>query len=225
MRGLFVTGTDTGVGKTFVTAALASRLHHRRWKVAAVKPAESGCEDGPDGLISADADVIAEAAGGWQPRTARCMFRLRTAVAPGVAARREHVEIDLVDCVAFVKAVAAQAEVTLVEGAGGWRVPLDRHHHTIADLAKRVALPVVVVARATLGTINHSVLTAEAIAHDGCELACIILSVRPGDDLAAAMSNADEIARLIRPADVRIVRKPEDVDAVLDRFTWNERAR
>lgn len=225
MRGLFVTGTDTGVGKTFLAAALAARLHDRGWRVAAVKPAESGCEEGPDGLIAADADAIANAAGGWQGRDARCLYRMHAAVAPGVAARREGIEVDLDECVAFVKAIAAQAEVVIVEGAGGWRVPLDGRGHTIADLAERLGLPIIVAARATLGTINHSVLTAEAIARNGCELSSVVLSVRPDDDLAAAMSNAEEISRLIRPANVRLVREASDVDSILDRFTWNERAR
>jgi dethiobiotin synthetase len=225
VKGLFVTGTDTGVGKTFVTAALASRLSGRGWRVAAVKPAESGCELGPGGLVAADAETIAVAAGDWQATTARCLYRMRAGVAPGVAARSEGVAIDLVECVAFVKAVAAQAEVVLVEGAGGWRVPLDGHGLTIADLARRIGLPVLIVARAGLGTINHAVLTAEAIHRDGCELAAVVLSVRPGEDLAMAMSNADEIARQIQPADVRVLREPSDVEALLDRFTWNARSR
>jgi dethiobiotin synthetase len=225
VKGLFVTGTDTGVGKTFVTQALAKRLRARGWKVAAVKPAESGCEEGPNGLIAADAHAIAEAAGGWQAATARCRYKLRAAVAPGVAARREQVSIDLDECVSFVKSVAATSELILVEGAGGWRVPLAGDRETIADLAKRIGLPVVIVARATLGTINHSVLSAEAVTRDGCEVASIILSVRPEDDMAAAVSNAEEIARLFSRTEVHIMRTAEDLDPVLDRFTWNERAR
>jgi len=225
VKGLFVTGTDTGVGKTFITSALASRLHQRSWKVAAVKPAESGCEIGPDGLIAADAESIAHAAGDWQDPSARCRYKLRAAVAPGVAARREQVEIDLDECVAFVKTIAERAEIVLVEGAGGWRVPLDGKTQTIADLAKRIDLPVLVVARATLGTINHTLLTAEAVTRDGCELAGVVMSVRPDDDLAAAMSNAEEIERLIGRSAVSVVRVPSDVDALLDHFTWNARAR
>jgi dethiobiotin synthetase len=224
VKGLFVTGTDTDVGKTFVTTALAARLTGRGWRVAAVKPAESGCAEGADGeLNAADADAIARAAGDWQDPRSRCLYRFRTPVAPGVAARREGKTVDLDECVGFVKAVAAAAELVLVEGAGGWRVPLDTGDRTIADLAKRLGLPVVVVARAGLGTINHSVLTAEAIARDGCELAAIVLSIRPGEDVAAAMSNADEISRLIRPGYVRLLRTPTDVDDLLDRFTWNAR--
>ena len=221
MKGLFVTGTDTGVGKTFITCAIAARLHARGWRVAAVKPAESGCVAG----VAADADTIAAAAGGWQSQEQRCRFRLTEAVAPGVAARREGVAVSIEACAAFAEAVAARAEIVLVEGAGGWRVPLDPGDGTIADLAKRVALPIVVVGRATLGTINHAVLSAEAVVRDGCTLGAIVLSVRPDDDRAMAASNADEIRRMVPGADVRLVSAAADLDPLLDRFTWNDRAR
>jgi dethiobiotin synthetase len=225
VNGLFVTGTDTGVGKTFVTCALAGRLRSRGWRVAAVKPAESGCAEGPHGLIAADADAIASAAGDWQSSSERCLYRMGEAVAPGVAAGREGVTVSVEACAAFARSVAANAEVVLMEGAGGWRVPLDAHGGTIADLAKRVGLPVLVVARATLGTINHAVLTAEAISRDGCTLAAIALSMRPDEDRGMAQSNAEEITRMLGGAHVMIVQAPSDVDPLLDRFTWNERAR
>jgi dethiobiotin synthetase len=221
VKGLFITGTDTGVGKTFVTRALAARLHARGWRVAAVKPAESGCAEG----IATDAEAIAVAAGDWQAPEARCLYRLREPVAPGVAARREGVDVTIDGCAAFARAVAEQAELVLVEGAGGWCVPLDPGYGTISDLAKEIDLPVLVVARATLGTINHAVLTAEAVASDGCTVAAIVLSVRPEDDVAMATSNAEEISRMLGGVHVQLVRTPPDVDALLDRFTWNERAR
>ena len=200
LKGLFITGTDTGVGKTYVTAALAADLVEHGVRVAAIKPLESGCVEGEGGPVAADAEIIARAAGGWQPEDARCLYRLREPLAPGVAARRQHVAVDLDECVAFVKAVAAHADVVLVEGAGGWRVPID-DRHTMADLARRLALPVLVVGRAGLGTINHSVLTAQAVRHDGCELAAVVLSVHPEDDRLAAFSNAEEISRQIPAGD------------------------
>jgi dethiobiotin synthetase len=221
VKGLFVTGTDTGVGKTFVSCSLAARLTRRGWRVAAVKPAESGCVDG----VAADAEAIAIAAGDWQAPDARCLYRLREAVAPGVAARREGVDVSVDRCAAFARAVGEHADLILVEGAGGWRVPLDPAHGTISDLAKEIGLPVLIVARATLGTINHAVLTAEAVEQDGCAIASIVLSVRPEDDMAMATSNAEEIARMLGGVHVQLVRAAADVDPLLDRFTWNERAR
>jgi len=223
LTGLFITGTDTGVGKTFVTSAIARRLTARRWQVAAVKPAESGCEEGPNGLIAADAEAIAVAAGDWQPQNARCLYRMRAALAPGVAARAEGVAVDLSVCAAFVASAAARADLVLVEGAGGWRVPLDRGDGTIADLAKRLQLPVVIVGRGGLGTINHSVLTAETVQRDGCTVGAIVLSVRPDEDLQAANANAAEIARMVPGARVAVMRTASDLDALLDHFTWNAR--
>lgn len=210
MIGAFITGTDTGVGKTFVTAALAGHLSATR-KVAAVKPVESGCETGPAGMVAADAEAIAAAAGGWQSPTARCLYRLAAPLAPAVAARRERVDVDLAECVGFVKAVAAGADLVLVEGAGGWRVPLTESER-ISDLAVRLGLPVLVVGRAGLGTINHTVLTVETIARDGCELLGVVLSVRPDESVAMAMSNAEEISRQIRPGTVSLVRDAVDVE-------------
>lgn len=194
MRGWFVTGTDTGVGKTFVTAALARELRARGQRVAAIKPAESGCRRGPEGLFAEDAETIAAAAGSWQAPDARCLYRFEEPVAPGVAAERTGTRIDLEAVARFVATAAADAARVLVEGAGGWLVPLGESR-TIADLAERLAWPVVVVARATLGTINHSLLTVEAIERRGLEVAALILSQRPDDEARATESNADEIRK------------------------------
>lgn len=216
MIGAFITGTDTDVGKTFITCALAAELARTK-RVAAIKPVESGCAEGPEGLVAADAERIAAAAGGWQAPEARCLYRFAAPLAPAVAARLVRKSVDLAECVGFVKAVAAEAEVVLVEGAGGWRVPLTETE-TIADLARRLGLPVLIVGRAGLGTINHTVLSAEAVARDGCDLLGVVLSVRPGDSLSAAMTNADEIARQIRPSIVSLVRDRDDVAAVARRL-------
>jgi dethiobiotin synthetase len=194
LTGLFVTGTDTGVGKTFVTSALARRLAAGGRRVAAIKPAESGCRRGPDGLWAEDAETIAAAAGDWQGSEERCLYRFEAALAPGVAAELEGRVLALEDAVAFVRRVAARASVALVEGAGGWLVPLGGGQ-TIADLAVALSLPVLVVARGTLGTINHSLLTVQAIRARGLAVAGVVLSVRPTDDLAAAHANRREIER------------------------------
>ncbi|MCE9577848.1 MAG: dethiobiotin synthase [Deltaproteobacteria bacterium] len=216
MIGAFITGTDTDVGKTHITCALAAELAREK-RVAAVKPVESGCTEGPGGLVASDAEKIAAAAGGWQSADGRCLYRFAAPLAPAVAARLVRRSVDIAECVGFVKAVAAEADLVLVEGAGGWRVPLT-DEETIADLARRLGLPVLIVGRAGLGTINHTVLTAEAVARDGCELLGVVLSVRPGDSLSAAMSNADEIARQIRPSIVSLVRDQGDVAAVARRL-------
>jgi dethiobiotin synthetase len=195
LSGYFVTGTDTGVGKTFVTASLARELTLRGLRVAALKPAESGCQPGADGALRAeDAEAIAAAAGGWQRRDQQCLYRLRAALAPGVAAELESQSLSLEAMVDFVGEVAAAADVAVVEGAGGWLVPL-AGSLMIADFAAALALPVVVVARGTLGTINHSLLTVESVRARGLTVAGVVLSVRPNEDRAAAERNRAEIAR------------------------------
>jgi dethiobiotin synthetase len=195
LSGFFVTGTDTGVGKTFVTAALARALTGAGKRVAAIKPAESGCRRLEDGSLRAeDAEIIAAAAGGWQRPDQQCLYRLAAPLAPGVAADFEGRTLSLGEMADFVRGVAADAEIALVEGAGGWLVPLSGRQ-TIADLAVALALPVVVAARATLGTINHSLLTVESVRARGLSVAAVVLSVRPEDDLCAARSNQAEIAR------------------------------
>lgn len=192
MRGFFVTGTDTGVGKTFVTRALARGLSAGGSRVAAIKPMESGCRTVDGALWADDAEMIAAAAGGWQP--AQCLYRFAEPVAPGVAAEREGVEISLEQVAAFVGESSAGADVALVEGAGGWLVPLGGGR-TMETLAIRLGLDVVVVARAGLGTINHTLLTVRAVEATGLSVAAVVMSCRPEDDLGAARSNRDEIER------------------------------
>jgi dethiobiotin synthetase len=188
---LFVTGTDTGVGKTFVAAALARRARAVGLRVFAFKPVETGCNRG---TLGDDQRVLSEAAGGWQDGLLCGAYRLESPRAPHVAAMKEGIEIDPDLIATLVRTGSAQADLTLVEGAGGWRVPLTKDHD-MADLARTLEAQVVVVAKATLGTINHTLLTLEAIGRDGCSVASVILSVRPADDRDLATSNLIEIQR------------------------------
>jgi dethiobiotin synthetase len=194
LTGLFVTGTDTGVGKTFVTSALARYLVAEGRRVAAIKPAESGCRPAPGGLWAEDAETIAAAAGDWQGPNERCLYRFEAPLAPGVAAELEGRPLVLEEAAAFVRRVGARAELALVEGAGGWLVPLGGGQ-TIADLAVALSLPVLVVARGTLGTINHSLLTVQSIRSRGLVVAGVVLSVVSPTDLPAAHANRREIER------------------------------
>ena len=184
MKGLFVTGTDTGVGKTFVSCALIRAARAAGHRVFAFKPIETGC---PAGECGEDQQALANAAGD----VLRGTYRLKQAAAPWVAAQAEGVAIDL-DRVASDLVAAGTFDRVLVEGAGGWRVPVTRTADT-ADLARLCGLPVLVVARAGLGTINHALLTIEAIQRDGLVLAGLVLSMRPEDDVAFARGNAEQI--------------------------------
>jgi dethiobiotin synthetase len=208
-RGFFVTGTDTGVGKTWVAARLAELWTRRGFRVAALKAAESGCVARHDGLFASDDQTLFDAAGAWQ--TERCRFRFEAAVAPGVAADDLGQSIDFDRIHAQVGRLLEQSQRVLIEGAGGWLVPMGEGR-TIEDLAEALALPVIVVGRASLGTINHTALTIRAIDQT---IAAVILSVRPDDDRVLAERNALEIAQQT-DLDVHLLDGSPDDGAVLD---------
>ena len=197
MNGYFVTGTDTDVGKTYVACAIARQARAQGHKIFAFKPIESGCVPGPDGqLVGADQELLAKAAGDWQQGPLRGLYRFALPAAPLVAAEAARTTIDLAQIVQTAHHGAADslATLTLVEGAGGWRVPITEDAD-MSTLARALSLPVLVAARAGLGTINHTLLTMEAIHRDGLSVAGVVLSRRLEDDLEAAQSNRFEINR------------------------------
>jgi dethiobiotin synthetase len=201
-RGFFVTGTGTGVGKTFITALLAEQARAAGQRVFAFKPIETGCRLVDGRRIGDDQELLARAAGNWQRDELRNLYCFERPVSPRAAARAEDQVIELERIRSVFDRGAEQADFVLVEGAGGWRVPIS-DELDMANLAACLALPVLVVATAGLGTINHSVLTVEAVKRDGCELAAVILSIRPEDDPEFAEDNAAEISRVTR-ARVRV---------------------
>lgn len=203
MRGVFVTGTDTGVGKTRVAAGLLRALRARGVAVAPMKPVASGAYPTPDGLRNDDAEALMAAAGpGFAYREVNpCVFAEPTA--PHLAAQRAGTPIDLATLTAAATSLAAAGRVLVAEGAGGWRVPLGPAT-TMADLAVALQLPVLLVVGVRLGCINHALLTAEAIAADGCPLAGWIANVID-PAFADAPGAVDAIAtRLGRPPLARL---------------------
>lgn len=190
---LFVTGTDTGVGKTFVTAAIARELVRQGQTVFAWKPIETGCHDVAGHMVGDDAEALAIAAGNWQTGVQRGMFLLRDPVAPVVAAASERRTIEVPAIIDL--AHQCQLQNILVEGAGGIRVPITLDTD-MAQFARACGFPVVIVARASLGTINHSVLTVEAARREGLIVAGVVLSKLPDVHHATAESNRQQIARI-----------------------------
>ncbi len=190
MSVLFVTGTDTGVGKTLVTAALAAALTRHGRRVGVVKPAETGCR--PD---AEDARTLTAAARDDAPLDAVCPYRLPDPLAPMLAAERAGVVIDVDDLVRRVRRRAATVDVLLVEGAGGLLVPLARDA-SFADFAARLAARVVVVVGSRLGAINHALLTFDALAHRGMAMAGYVINRLGTDDDLAVATNESLLARL-----------------------------
>lgn len=185
--GYFVTGTDTGVGKTRVACGLAGAARARGLRVGVLKPAESG--DGGDAL------ALKKASACPLPLELIRPYAFRAALAPAVAAAQEGKRVLMQPILKAFKAVSSISDFVLVEGAGGLLVPygpgLDG-----ASLAKAMGLPLLIVARRGLGTINHSLLTLEAARARGLRVAAVVLSApgRKGDPSVAG--NARQIARL-----------------------------
>jgi len=189
VNGLFVTGTDTGVGKTVLTAGIVCALRARGHAVGVVKPVQSGAlAADPDG----DAMLLKRWTGVADAAEEIAPFAFAAPLAPLVAAELEGRSIDRAEAVAAVRSVAGRYESVLVEGAGGLLVPL-AEDWTIADLAVELALPVLVVARAGLGTVNHSALTVRALRELGLEPVGVVLN---GTADRSSATNAALIERL-----------------------------
>ncbi len=169
MPGFFVTGTDTGVGKTYVSAQLLRALRAQGLHALAMKPIASGAIETAEGLRNDDAVCLQQAASENVAYEIINPFVFAPAIAPSIAASLLSVEIDpnqILDC---YRQLQARAQLVLVEGVGGWRVPLSDELQTV-DLVRRLGLSVIMVVGLRLGCINHAILTAEAIQRDGLRL-------------------------------------------------------
>jgi dethiobiotin synthetase len=169
--GIFVTGTDTGVGKTLVSRALIAAFRKSGLKVGAMKPIETGVGD--EGPL--DAIALRDAAGSTAPLATICPQQFALPAAPNAAALAENREVDLTAIDAAYETLAKGRDLMLVEGAGGLLVPI-RDDWTMAELARRLGLPLLVVARASLGTINHTALTLEVAASKELPVLGVIIS-------------------------------------------------
>lgn len=197
-RGLLVTGTDTGVGKTFVTAGLVRLMRARGLSCGVMKPAETGHDAGIAGPWPADARTLAMAAGVLDPLEIVCPYVFAPPVAPIAAARRARRPIIIERIVDCFERLHARHEFVLVEGAGGISVPLGEfgendHLFDYADLAKLLDIPVLVVARAHLGTLNHSFLTVYYARTRGVPVVGLVLN---GLDASIADASVSDNAAL-----------------------------
>lgn len=189
LQGVFVTGTDTGVGKTVVSAAIAATWRDAGRDVVYVKPVQSGAADGDDD--AADVNALADVPTVVGPV-------IGPSLAPGVAARLAGEDL-LGDELVRVVTDACDTHLDawlVVEGAGGLLVELGSDGTTCADLATSLGLPVVVVARPGLGTLNHTALTLAELDRRNLVLAGVVVSGYPGDPDLATQTNLDELDRL-----------------------------
>jgi dethiobiotin synthetase len=167
----FVTGTDTDVGKTLISEGLIHAANMQGLSTAALKPVAAGCENTPDGLRNNDALILQKAINTTLSYEQINPVALAAPMAPHVAAAQEGRSLRASQLAGFCRGVLMQrTDFVVIEGAGGWRVPLNARE-TLADVAKILSLPVIMVVGMRLGCLNHAYLTAEAIRRDGLVLA------------------------------------------------------
>lgn len=192
MRGLFVTGTDTGAGKSVVTAAICAALAARGERVAAFKPVVTGTDE-PPGEWPPDHELLAAATGQRPEEVAP--LRFGPPVSPHLAAELAGTPIDPARLVAAARRAREWADVLVCEGVGGLLVPFS-HAYSVRDLAADLRFPLVIAARPGLGTINHTLLTVEAARAAGLRVAGIVVTPWPANPDAMTASNRATVAAL-----------------------------
>lgn len=194
MNAFYVTGTDTGAGKTFASAVLLHALRARGLSAVGMKPVASGCERTPEGWHNEDALALQRASSIAVPYAMVNPFALPAATAPQLAAREAGVRVDLAPIVYAFRELAARADTVVVEGVGGWLAPLADDLEQ-ADVARALALPAVLVVGLRLGCLNHARLTARALESDGIRLLGWI-----GNQAEPLFDRADGYLALLRAA-------------------------
>jgi dethiobiotin synthetase len=192
LRGVFVTGTDTGVGKSVLAASVCAALAARGERVAAFKPVVTGLDDEP-GEFGRDHELLASAASAGQSPKEVAPYRFGLPVSPHLAAELAGVTIEPAELVAAVRA----HELVVCEGVGGLLVPITPGY-LVRDLAVDLALPVVIAARPGLGTINHTLLTVEGARAAGLRVASVVITPWPAEPTPMEQSNRATIERLGR---------------------------
>lgn len=224
--GFFITGTDTGIGKTTATLLLMKAVNRAGYSVAAMKPVASGCEKTPKGLCNHDALQLIEASTVTLPYKLVNPYAFEPAIAPHLAAKAAGaaIEIDLI--VRCYQEISKQVDIVFVEGVGGWTVPVDESR-TMVDVAAALALPVVLVVGIRLGCLNHALLSDESIGHGQCSLRgwvanCIERDMPFGGDNITYLENhlrqplLGNIPYIKSPA-TDLVESSIDLTALLDR--------
>jgi len=170
-QSFFIVGTDTNVGKTYVASRIISQFVKDGFKTVGMKPIASGCElDANEELINEDVNALSGASNVKAALDLINPYRFKPAIAPHIAAQKEGVEINISKILNAYESLKNQAEIVVVEGAGGFLVPINQSQ-TLADLALSLKLPIILVVGMRLGCINHALLTVEAIKNRGLHLA------------------------------------------------------
>ena len=174
-KGLFITGTDTGVGKTYVAASIARELINRGLNVGVMKPVETGCRVRNSQLVPCDSLALIKSAGVRDPLSLVNPYRFRKPLAPAVAAALEGKKVNPNKILRSFQNLSIKHEIMIVEGAGGIMVPLSGKY-LFLDLAATLRLPVLIVSRPGLGTVNHTILTIEALRKRRLKIAGVVIN-------------------------------------------------
>ncbi len=177
---LLITATDTGIGKTVIAAAIAQALRRQGHQVAVFKPCGSGCVLRREGLVSEDAEFLAHCADARHPLDLICPQRYAEPLAPAIAAQRSGRPLDWDSIDRSIRLMSRDSDVMIVEGIGGILVPMDEKR-TFLDVAAELQAPAVVVARPALGTINHTLLTLQALRSRNIPIAGVVINRYPTD--------------------------------------------
>lgn len=196
LRGLFVTGTGTGVGKSIVSASIVARLNAEGLRTAAFKPVVTGLDE-PDAVWPLDHELLSSATG-WQPVGTVTPYTFGPAVSPHLAAKLAGETIELAKLEQAFAAAAASAEAIICEGVGGALVPLSLDPPlSVLKLMTQFALPVVVATHPGLGTISDTRLTVDRLHAEGLQVAGIVLSGWPAEPTTMQQSNRESLASLL----------------------------
>jgi dethiobiotin synthetase len=223
MNGLFITGTDTGVGKTTVTAGLARLLRAQGCAVRVCKPIATGARRAGGRWLSDDTEILIDAVAGDLPPNEVTRWAFPDPVAPPVAARRQGIELRLAEVVAAVRQQARPSAILLVEGVGGLLCPLT-DKETIADLAAALSLPMVIVARRSLGTLNHTLLTLEVARGRGLPVAGVVVNETGPCEGIAAETNVEELRRRMDVPLLAVIPHGSDTASALGDIDWHRLA-
>jgi dethiobiotin synthetase len=175
MKGYFITGTDTNVGKTVVTACLATLFKSQGEDVGVMKPIETGVDPECSSSANSDAKFLIEVTGVQDALEDVCPYRLKTPASPYQAAKLEGKELDPEKIMERFRTLQSKHSMMLVEGIGGLMVPITQRYN-VADLALQMNLPLIIVSRVKVGTLNHTLLTLNAARQHGLKIAGVILN-------------------------------------------------
>lgn len=203
-KGLFVTGTDTGVGKTVIACGLARLAREKGLRVVAVKPVETGCPVVEGRLFPQDGAALRAAAGDILSLDETTPFRFSFPASPYRSSVMESVRLKTADMAEHVVSLSERGDFIIVEGAGGVLVPVEEGRF-MTDLMTRLSLPVLLVGRTALGTINHTLLSLEALKARGLTVAGVILSASSAEPGPEEEYTARDLAVLCRPVPLAVL--------------------